>query len=72
MAKRSGQDDLTRRRRLNEGRCLTHGCKLCQVMSVGSGALRVGCPRLDCNFQTDVIDGSKLDKARNSPNWSKA
>ena len=63
MGKRSGQDDLTQRRRLNDGRCPTHGCALCQVMSVGSGALRVGCPRRDCGFQTDVIDGSKLDVA---------
>lgn len=58
------QDDLTRRRRLNDGRCPTHGTALTQIgiwtENNGKAGPVVGCPRKDCNFKVDVKPGTKL------------
>lgn len=57
------QDDLSRRRRLNAGRCPQHGHLLKQVDRTQEGLLVVGCPRSACAFATVVEPGSKLDLA---------
>ena len=58
------QDEVTRRRRLNAGRCPTHGTPLHQigVMHENGGPVgdRVGCPRQDCDFEQDVKGDSRL------------
>jgi hypothetical protein len=65
------QDDITRRRRLNEGRCPTHGTALVQLgvwcddgtnIEPNTGPI-VGCPRKDCKFKLKVRAGTKLYKA---------
>lgn len=66
MARRRGQDELTRRRRLNEGNCPTHGIPLHQDVPYASGGLvyaRFYCPRRDCVFQQHYEEGSKVWKA---------
>lgn len=65
MAK-AKQDDLSRQRRLNQGRCPTHGSLLCQtdVRQTRQGPRPVvGCTRKDCDFETVVREGSKLEAA---------
>jgi len=57
------QDDLSRRRRLNQGRCPIHGTSLCQS-SVWQDGEEAGpvveCPRDDCDFRIEVKPGTKL------------
>ena len=63
-----GQDDLTRRRRLNQGRCPVHGIFLTQSgvslddQGNPDGDL-VECPRRDCKFETAARPGTKLWEA---------
>lgn len=48
------QDEVTRRRRLREGRCPTHGLSMGQVgvwEENGEAGPVVACPRRDCEFQ---------------------
>lgn len=61
-----GQDDLSRRRRLNEGRCPTHGTGLIQtgiwhdtVKGTEEAGPVVECPRNDCEFRLKVKSGTK-------------
>lgn len=66
MTRRRGQDELTRRRRLNEGNCPTHGIALFQdIPYVSGGCVRAKfyCPRRDCSFEQHFEYGSKLWKA---------
>ncbi len=61
--KQRGQDDLTRRRRLNGGLCPTHGIPL-QYTTIGSATkVQVFCPRDDCDFEAYVTGESKVWKA---------
>lgn len=61
------QDDLARRRRLNQGRCPIHGTPLTQTGVVWEDgapvADEVGCPRKDCKFTTAARPGTKLFNA---------
>jgi hypothetical protein len=65
---RPAQDDVTRRRRLDAGRCPTHGLALTQVgielddFGDPCGD-RVECPRRGCSFVTTARRGTKLYKA---------
>lgn len=49
------QDDITRRRRLNNGRCPTHGTALAQIGIHDHGPV-VACPREDCSFQMNWVE----------------
>ena len=63
MARRKGQDDLTRRRRLNDGTCPTHGVHLLvrdHWEREGSRFIMVECPRCDCKFRQTVGQGTKV------------
>lgn len=58
------QDEVTRRRRLNAGLCPTHGLDLSQVgVNATQTAPIVGCPRQDCGFEIEVVEGTALAKA---------
>lgn len=67
MTRRRGQDDLTRRRRLNDGLCPTHGVALTQTgvhhdPDGTPAAPIVGCPRGDCDFVYIAKVGTKVFK----------
>ena len=53
------QDELTQRRRLNEGRCPVHGILMSQTGVTDEGQL-IGCPRVDCNKEFEIQLGTKL------------
>ena len=59
-----GQDEATRRRRLNRGCCPTHGIGLAQIGVAYRGGkptgVEVGCPRKDCDFTSDAFPGSEI------------
>jgi hypothetical protein len=60
------QDDLSRQRRLNQGKCPMHGARLVQTdyRWAGGGARPVvGCSRKSCDFEVVVRPGSKLEAA---------
>ncbi len=65
MARRKGQDELTRQRRLNDGACPTHGIALHMGIPYRDRGLRANfyCPRSDCDFKQVAIEDSKLWKA---------
>lgn len=59
-----GQHDLARQKRLNEGRCPTHGAKLTvELEVVGRGPVTFGCPRGDCHFTIKPVKGTKAYEA---------
>jgi hypothetical protein len=62
------QDEFTRYRRLSQGRCPTHGIQLIHIgVVVNSGGKQCGpvlsCPRKDCDFKTEVREGTRLHHA---------
>ena len=66
MPRRRGQDELTRRRRLNDGGCPTHG--ICLHMGVpyeidGVVHAEFYCPRSDCSFRRQYSETEKVWKA---------
>ena len=64
---RARQDELTRRRRLNNGTCPTHGVGLAQVThNDETGEELVECPRRDCEFRYWVPRGSATERALRS------
>jgi hypothetical protein len=58
------QDDLSRQRRINEGRCPTHGVEMIQSnvrLLRGRGEVAVyACTKPLCEFEIAVRPGSKL------------
>jgi hypothetical protein len=64
----ANQDDLSRRRRLNNGCCPTHGIPLVSDRLVWRNghpvAEEINCPRRDCDFRLEV------GPDRNAKVWS--
>lgn len=56
------QDDIARRRRLNEGRCSTHGHPLI-ILEVDHDGLVCDCPDPACDFSYVAKPGSKVATA---------
>lgn len=59
------QDDLARRRRLNQGRCPEHGDELI-VLEEDFTGLVCDCPRPDCDFSYVAKPGSKVAQVMSS------
>ena len=57
------QDDLSRQRRLNEGRCPTHGALLVHIDTTVEGHMVVTCTRDECDFTHVVRPKSKCHAA---------
>lgn len=66
MTQRKGQDELTRRARLNEGGCPQHATPLqvddCWEQDGKRGASAY-CPRRDCVYTVTIKEGTKVWKA---------
>lgn len=62
---RAKQDEVTRRKRLNDGRCPTHGTILVTtgLHDEEAGEFQAECARGNCDFKTWVKLKSKIAKA---------
>lgn len=58
------QDDISRRRRLNNGECPEHGQRMVQVGNDYNGDALMHCPMLDeCDFTVVAVYGGKIWKS---------